>query len=118
MPTKLPWLKPAAWGVIVGAVSTMIIGFTWLGWTMGSTAERLALERSNAAVVVALTPACVASFLRQPDAPVKLAEFQKTDSWKQRQVIEEGGWATPLGEKTPNSGLAGACAEALVKAKT
>jgi hypothetical protein len=117
MSTKLPWLKPAAWGVIAGAVGTMIIGFSWLGWTMGSTAERLALERANAAVIVALTPACVANFLRQPDAAVKLAEFQKTDSWKQRQVIEEGGWATPLGDRAPNSGLAGACAEVLVKTK-
>lgn len=118
MSTKLPWLKPAAWGVIAGVVGTMFIGFTWLGWTLGSTAERVALERANAAVVVALTPACVASFLRQPGATVKLGEFQKTDSWKQRQVIEEGGWATPLGDKAPNSGLASACAEALVKAKT
>ena len=118
MSKKLVWLKPAVWGVIVGMVGMMVIGFSWLGWTMGSTAERMALERSNAAVVVALTPACVASFLRQPDATMKLAEFQKTDSWKQRQAIEEGGWATPTGDKTPNSGLASACAEALVKAKT
>ena len=118
MSKKLPWLKPAVWGVIMGAIATMIIGFSWLGWTMGSTADRMALERANAAVVVALTPACVANFLRQPDATVKLTEFHKTDSWKQRQVIEEGGWATPLGDKTPNSGLASACAEALVKAKT
>jgi hypothetical protein len=117
MSTKLPWLKPAVWGVVVGAVGMMIIGFSWLGWTMGSTAERLALERANAAVVVALTPTCVASFLGQPDATAKLSEFHKTDSWKQRQVIEEGGWATPLGDKAPNSGLANACAEALGKRK-
>jgi hypothetical protein len=96
----------------------MFTGFTWLGWTLGSTAERLALERANAAVVVALTPACVANFMRQPDAPVKRAEFQKIDSWKQRQVIEEGGRATPLGDNAPNGNLASACAEALVKAKT
>jgi hypothetical protein len=117
MSTKLPWLKPAVWGVVVGAVGMMIIGFSWLGWTMGSTAERLALERANAAVVVALTPTCVASFLGQPDATAKLSEFHKTDSWKQRQVIEEGGWATPLGDKAPNSELANACAEALGKRK-
>jgi hypothetical protein len=66
----------------------MIIGFSWLGWTMGSTAERLAMERGNAAVVVALTPACVASFLRQPDATAKLAELQKTDSWKHRPTLD------------------------------
>jgi len=29
-----------------------------------------------------------------------------------------GGWATTSGDKTPNSGVANACAEALVKAKT
>jgi hypothetical protein len=118
MSTKRPWLKPATGGVIVGVVGTMFIGFTWLGWTLGGTAERVAVERANTAVVVALTPTCVASFLHQPDATAKLAELQKTDSWKQRQVIEEGGWATPSGDKTPNSGLASACAEALAKAKT
>jgi hypothetical protein len=118
MSMKPEWLKPAVWGVIAGVVGTMFVGFTWLGWTLGGTAERVALERSTAAVVVALTPVCVANFLRQPDAPAKLAEFQKTESWKQRQVIEEGGWATPPGDQSPNSGLAGACAEALVKAKT
>jgi hypothetical protein len=117
MAMQLPWLKPAVWGAIVGAAGTMIIGFSWLGWTLGGTAERVALERANAAVVVALTPTCVASFMQQPNAAAKLAEFQKIDSWKQRQAVEEGGWATPQGDKTPNSGLASACADALVKAK-
>jgi len=114
---QVPWLKPAVWGAIIGSVVTMILGFSWLGWTLGGTAERVALERANAAVVVALTPSCVASFMQQPNAAAKLAEFQKTDSWKQRQLVEEGGWATPQGDKTPNSGLASACAEALMKAK-
>jgi hypothetical protein len=117
MAMQVPWLKPAAWGVIIGSVATMILGFSWLGWTLGGTAERVALERANSAVIVALTPTCVASFMQQPNATAKLADFQKTDSWKQRQVIEDGGWATPYGDKTPNSGLASACADALVKAK-
>jgi hypothetical protein len=115
MTMQRPWLKPAVWGVIVGAAGTMIIGFSWLGWTLGSTAERVALERANSAVIVALTPTCVTRFMQQPDAPAKLAELQQTDSWKQRQVIEDGGWATPHGDKTPHSGLASACADALVK---
>jgi hypothetical protein len=95
----------------------MIVGFNWMGWTLGSTAERLAVERSNSAVVVALTPTCVASFLQQPNAATKLAEFRKVDSWRQRQYVEEGGWATPRGDKSPNSGLANACAEELLKHK-
>jgi hypothetical protein len=117
MALNVPWLKPAAWGVVVGAVASMIIGFSWLGWTLGSTAERIAAERSNSAVVLALTPSCVAGFMRQPGATAKLAEFQKIDSWKQREFIEAGGWATPSGDKAPNSGLATSCADALAKAK-
>ncbi len=117
MQLQAPWLKPAVWGVIGGAVATMIIGFSWMGWVLGSTAERMAAERANTAMIVALTPSCVARFMQQPDAAVKLAEFQKIDSWKQREFVEEGGWATPRGDKTPHSGVANACAEALVKVK-
>lgn len=114
-------LKPAVWGAVVGAVATMVVGFSWMGWVLGGTAERMALERANSAVIVALTPSCVASFMQQPNAAAKLAELRDIDSWnswKQRQFVEEGGWATPRGDKTPNSGVAQACAEELVKAKT
>lgn len=117
MQLQVPWFKPAAWGVVVGALGTMIIGFSWLGWTLGSTAERMAVERTNSALVVALTPSCVARFMQQPGATARLAEFQKIDSWKQPDFIEAGGWATPRGQKTPNSGVASACAEELAKAK-
>lgn len=117
MKLNVPWFKPAAWGVILGALATMFLGFTWLGWTLGSTAERMAAERTNAAVVVALTPSCVTRFMQQPGAAAKLAEFQKIESWKQREFIEAGGWATAKGANTPNSGLANACAEELAKTK-
>ena len=118
MQLNVPWLKPAVWGAIIGGVVTMIIGFSWMGWVLGGTAERMALERVNAAVVVALTPSCVSRFMQQPNAAVKLKELQAIDSWKQREFVEAGGWATPTGDKTPNSGVANACAELLVKAKT
>jgi hypothetical protein len=118
MNLQVPWFRPAAWGVVLGAIATMFVGFTWLGWTLGSTAERMAAERTNAAVVVALTPACVAGFMQQPGATAKLAEFQKVESWKQREFIEAGGWATPRGDKRPNTGVATACAEELAKTKT
>jgi hypothetical protein len=118
MNLHVPWLKPAAWGVVVGAIATMFVGFTWLGWTLGSTAERMAAERTSAAVVVALTPSCVTTFMQQPGAAAKLAEFQKIESWRQREFIEAGGWATPRGDKAPHQGLAMACAEVLAKTKT
>ena len=118
MQLQAPWLKPALWGVVGGSVATMIVGFSWMGWVLGSSAERGAVERANSAVIVALTPSCVASFMQQPNAAAKLAELLKIDSWKQRQFVEEGGWATPRGGKTPNTGVASACVEELVKAKT
>jgi hypothetical protein len=37
-----PWCKPALWGVVVGALGIMILGFAWWGWVLGSTAERMA----------------------------------------------------------------------------
>ncbi len=112
------WLKPAVWGAIGGAVATMVVGFSSMGWVLGGTAERMAVERANSAMIVALTPSCVSGFMQQPEAAAKLAEFRKIDSWKQRQFVEDGGWATPRGDKTPNSGVANACAEELLKAKT
>ena len=118
MQLHVPWLKPAVWGAIIGAVITMIVGFSWMGWVLGGTAERLALERANAAVVVALTPSCVSRFMQQPNATGKLKELQTVDSWRQREFVEAGGWATSSGDKTPNSGVASACAEQLVKTKT
>ena len=53
MNVNVPWLKPALWGAVLGAVVTMIVGFSWLGWVLGSTADRVARERTDAAVASA-----------------------------------------------------------------
>jgi hypothetical protein len=113
---KVPrWFKPAFWGVIVGAIGIMIMGFSWWGWVLGSTAEREATERAGAAVMAVLVPICVERFMRQADAVVKLAAFQKGAVWQQSQVIEKGGWATATGSNTPNAAVAKACAQQLAK---
>jgi hypothetical protein len=117
MQLHVPWLKPAVWGAIIGSVITMIVGFSWMGWVLGGTADRMAAERVNAAVVVALTPSCVSRFMQQPNAAVKLKELQAIDTWRQREFVEAGGWATSSGDKAPNSSVASACAEQLIKAK-
>ena len=52
MQLQLPWFKPAAWGVVVGAVATMIIGFSWLGWTLGSRNMRAAPPTGLVAIPV------------------------------------------------------------------
>lgn len=112
------WFKPALWGVAVGAVGVMIVGFSWWGWTTEHTAQRLARERADAAVVAVLTPICVSRFMQQPDAALKLAEFRQTSSWSQSGLIEKGGWATLGGSTTANTAVAKACADELTKTKT
>ena len=110
-----PWVKPGCWGGVIGALGIMILGFGWLGWTLGSTAETLAQDRVNAALVAAFTPICVEKFMTQPDATVKLTEFQKTSTWRQQEFVAKGGWATLPGSKEPNAKVAGACAGQLTK---
>jgi hypothetical protein len=108
-----PGIKPAVWGAVVGAIGIFIVGFSSLGWTFGGTAEQMANQRAEVAVVAALTPICVAQFEGQADAATRLVAFKKVASWNQRAFIEKGGWATMPGSRTPNSAVAGACAEKL-----
>ena len=42
------WIKPAFWGVVIGVIGIMIVGFGWGGWVLGSTAERMAKDRADA----------------------------------------------------------------------
>jgi hypothetical protein len=108
-----PGVKPALWGAAAGAVAISVIGFSWMGWMLGGTAERLAADRAQSAVVSVLTPICVEKFQKQADSATKLIEFKKAASWDQRTLIEKGGWATTPGSETTNSAVAGACAEKL-----
>src|SRR5919109_1533692 len=110
-----PWLKPACWGVVGGALGLMILGFGWWGWVLGSSAERMAKERADAAVTATLVPLCVERFMTQADAAAKLAAFQRITAWQQSQFIEKGGWATATGSPSPNAAVAKACAQELVK---
>jgi hypothetical protein len=110
-----PSLKPGIWGAVIGAAVISVLGFSTFGWTLGGTAERLARERAQTAVVDVLTPICVERFHQQTDASAKLTEFNKTPTWKRRSIIEEGGWATVPGTNTPNSAVASACAERLAR---
>ena len=110
---KFPSLKPGIWGAVIGAAAISVVGFSSLGWTLGSTAERMAKERAQTAVVDVLAPICVEKFQHQTDAATKLIEFKKVSSWDRRSFIEKGGWATMPGTDAPSSAVITACAERL-----
>ena len=108
-----PSLKPAAWGVVAGAIAIMVIGFSQFGWMLGSTAERMAADRAESAITSVLAPICVEKFQHQTDAAAKLIEFKKAASWDQRSLIEKAGWAMLPGTDKSNSAVASACADKL-----
>jgi len=110
---KYPSVKPAVWGAVAGAVAMSVIGFSQFGWMLGSTAERVAVDRAENAVVSVLAPICVEKFQLQTDSAAKLIEFKKAASWDQRSLIEKGGWATIPGSEKMNSAVANACADKL-----
>jgi hypothetical protein len=110
-----PSLKPGIWGAVIGATVISVLGFSLFGWTLDSTAEKMAKERALTAVVEMLAPICADRFQQQADAPAKLKEFGKASIWDRRSSIEKGTWATVPGTDTPNSAVVTACAERLAR---
>jgi hypothetical protein len=111
--------KPMLWGAAGGAVVLAIVGFTWGGWMTTGTANKLADERADSAVVAILTPICVEKFQQSGDAVANLAALKKiSSSWEQGNFIEKGGWATRPGATSSDYVLARACADKLVQAKS
>ena len=112
-------LKRLLQGAAVGVVASMVIGFSWGGWMTGGTANKLAADRADTAVMAALTPVCVEKFMQNSDAKANLAILQKiSTNWEQGQYLEKGGWATRPGATSSDYQLARACAEKLVQVKT
>src|SRR3989337_760047 len=111
------WLKPAIMGAIAGGVATMVVGFNYGGWELGSSAETLAQKQSTAAVVAALVPVCVSQSQVDPEAMTKLKAFGAIkSSYEQRDFVMKAGWATIPKADAPSRDLASACADVLAKA--
>jgi len=103
-------------GIAIGAVASMVIGFSWGGWVTGSTANRRADERADTAVVAALTPICVEKFLQNGDAKANLAALRMISStWEQGDYLRKGGWTTQPGAISSDYHLARSCAEKLLQ---
>jgi hypothetical protein len=108
-------VKPVAWGFVIGSIFTMIVGFNWGGWTTGSTTDRIATERSTAAVTAALVPVCLEKSKSDPAAVKKLVALKAlTSSYDQRDAVVKDGWAT-IGAGEANRDVAEACASQLLK---
>ena len=106
--------KYGLWGAVAGAVLCAIVGLKWGGWETSRSAQALAQEQVNAALVKVLTPICVANFQSASDAKAKLAQLKAIDrTWEREQLVRDGKWADIGTEQ--NRRVVDACTEALFK---
>ena len=104
-------------GAAAGAVATMFVGFYWGGWSLGGTADKMAKERSELAVIAALAPVCADKFRALPDADAKQAALSKIELWKRRDEFPKE-FVTLPGELYPSSALVDACSTLLLAPKS
>ena len=111
-------LKRLLQGAAVGAIATIFVGFYWGGWSLGSTADKMATGQSKLAVVAALAPVCADKFRAQPDAAAKtIALSKEVYSWNRAKDFPKELITLP-GETDPNSALVDACYTLLMAPKS
>jgi hypothetical protein len=110
-------LKRLLQGAVAGAVATMFVGFVWGGWSLRSTADKIAKDHSELAVIAALAPVCADRFRALPDADARKAALSKVDSWKRQDEFPKE-FVTLPGETYPSSTLVDACYMLLVGPKS
>ena len=113
-PTKGVWF----WSCAGCVVATIVVGFTYGGWVLGTTAERMANDAAGAARAQLAAAACVTLFNKGPDAIAQLAELKKASSYQRSDIIVQGGWVTVPGSTEPVRGAAEICVEKLMGAVT
>jgi hypothetical protein len=104
-------------GAAAGAVATMFVGFYWGGWSLSSTADKMAKEQSELAVVTVLAPVCADKFRALPDAEAKTVALSKVEAWKRGEEFPKQ-FVTLPGETYPSSALVNACSTLLLAPKS
>lgn len=101
------------WSWVAAAVATMIVGFTWGGWVMGSTARTMAQVQADDAVVSRLAPICVVQAKQDPRRTQELRELNALGAYERGDYVKKRGWARMPGEAEPDSKVADQCAKLL-----
>jgi len=107
--THLVWISLAA------VLLTLLVGFTWGGWTTTATAQKMATTAAKTAVIERLAPICVAQFNLDPDKGAKLAEFTALSSYQRAEYVRNQGWATMPGEEGPDRQVVDGCVTLLMR---
>ena len=114
---QVNWEKiiPGFWGAIGGAIALSIIGFAWGGWVTGGSAQKMAEEMAEDAVVGRLASICVEQYELDSEKNQKLKELKEENSWNRREYLEKQGWSTMPGEKYPDSKVAEMCTDMIIQ---
>jgi len=108
-------IKPLVWGIVVGAIGLLIVIF-WAGWVVTSgTAEAEGRKMAKEAVLENLVPICVEQYLQDPNKVERLAKLEEKGYWQRDDYVEEMGWATMPGSKSPVRGIADNCAKQIIE---
>lgn len=102
------------WSCAAVAVATMLMGFNAGGWVTGGTADKMARDAADKARAELVADACVKKFTASASFPAQLASLKEASSWKQGDLVAEGGWATLAGMEEPLDAAARLCANQLV----
>ena len=94
-------------GAALGAFALFGVGFGMSGWVLDGTSQ----ERAKTAVVERLASICVAQFKQDPTKDQKIKALEKLEYSKRDKFLENQGWATMPGEKTPDSAVTQMCGE-------
>ena len=86
-PENAAKIKYGVWGIICGAIISMIIGFAWGGWSTAATTQKISEE----AVLASHAAICVAQFMNEPNHEEKLKELGEVSSYQRSGFIEKGG---------------------------
>jgi hypothetical protein len=96
--------------MILGAIAlTMVIGFTWGGWTTAAAAQKQAATGAQTAIVQRLGTICAASFGMDAAHAENLVALQALGTSQRASYISEGGWATMAGDDAPDSKVVSEC---------
>ena len=112
---KKEYVKPFAWGMVVGALVFVIVGFS-AGWVVtGGSAQTKAEQMAAQAVIDHLVPIAVAQFMLDPNRKDRLEKLKGLSYWEREKYVQESGWVTMPGSKKPNSEIDNEVARRLIE---
>jgi alpha/beta superfamily hydrolase len=94
-------------GIAIGAVATLVIGFSWGGWVTDTKAKSMASAAETSGQMSVLVPMCVAQFMATASAVAKI----KITQYGHDDIIRE--FVKKVADTQMDYSFARACAAAV-----